>query len=203
VCQGLPNIAVNTPRSRAGWLLLLAVAGIAACCGCSMSFSETPAGAETYSKNSDRSGSGRFMKRIELAQGITMAVPRNFPRPAKREDGAVKAISYSLRPHEGAARFLHFFEIRLSSEELAPDGLLADLGYKVGEQQKEEILVDGRQGTFATTALTITLPCGTTQEATFYAWTCYCAERKTHLLIATFTMTRDGFMDIVKSFHCS
>ena len=142
------------------------------------------------------------MKRIEIAEGITVAVPPNFPHPVEREEGAVKAISYSLKPHEGAPRFLHFFEIRVSGEELDPDRILADLGYEIGDQQKEEITVDGRKSTLTTTAITITLPCGSQEHPTFYSWTCCCAERKTHVLIATFTMTRDGFLDIVKSFRC-
>jgi hypothetical protein len=163
---------------------------------------ETAAGAEVYSETLVRSNSGRPMKPIEIAEGITLAVPRNFPRPVEWEEGAVKAISYSLKPHEGAPRVLHFFEIRLSREELDPDRMLADLGYEIGDQQKEEITVDGRTSTLTTTAITITLPCGSKEDATFYRWTCYCAERKTHVLVATFTMMREGFLDIVKSFRC-
>jgi len=142
------------------------------------------------------------MKPIEIAEGITVAVPYNFPKPVEREEGAVKVISYSLKPHEGAPRFLHFFEIRLSGEELDPNGILADLGYEIDEQKKEEMTVDGRTSALTTTAITFTLPCGSVEHATFYAWTCYCAERKTHVLIATFTMMRGGFLDIVKSFRC-
>lgn len=197
------NTAVKTPRGRASWLLLLAAAGIAGYSGgCSGNVGETPAGAEVYSETSD-SSNGRTMKRIELAEGITVAIPRNFPRPAKWDDGDVKVISYSMRPHEGASRFLHFFEIRLSLEEPAPDRILKDLGYQVGDQQTEEITADGRKGTLTTTAITIPLPCGTTQDATCYSWTYYCTVRKRHVLIATFTMMRDGFLEIVKSLRCS
>lgn len=198
------NTIVKAPCGRAGWLLLLAAVGIAGYSGgCSVNLGDTPAGAEVYSDSSDRNSNGRTMKRIELAEGITVAIPRNFPRPAKWEDGDVKAVSYSLRPHEGASRFLHFFEIRLSPEEPDTGQILADLGYGIGEEQKEEITADGRKSTLTTTAITITLPCGTTQDATFYSWTCYCPERKTHVLIVTFTMMRDGFLDIVKSLRCS
>jgi len=84
------------------------------------------------------------MKPIELAEGITMAVPPNFPHPMEWEDGTDKAISYSLRPHEGAPRFLHFFEIRFSREELDADRILANLGYEIGAKQEEEITVGGR-----------------------------------------------------------
>jgi len=184
-------------------LLLLAAVGIGGCSGgCLTKLNETAAGAGVYSETSDRSTSGRPMKAIELAEGITVAVPSNFPRPVRWEDGAVKVISYSLRPHEGAPRFLHFFEIRLSREELDPDRILDDLGYQIGDRQKEEITVGGRTSTLTTTPITITLPCGSKEDATFYSWTCYCAERRTHVLIATFTMMQDGFLDIVKSFRC-
>ena len=142
------------------------------------------------------------MKPIEIAEGISVTVPPNFPHPVEWEEGTVKVISYSLKPHEGAPRFLHFFEIRLSPEELDPDRILADLGYEIGDQEKEEITVGGRTSALTTTAITITLPCGSEEHATCYSWTYYCAERKTYVLIATFTMMRDGFLDIVRSFRC-
>jgi hypothetical protein len=188
-------------------LLLLAAVGMAGCSGgCPTKGNEIAEGAGVYSETSDRSSNGRPMKPIEIAEGITVAVPSNFPHPVESEDesddGTVKAISYSRRPHEGAPRFLHFFEIRVSREKLDPDRILADLGYEIGDQQKEEITVDGRKSTLTATAITINLPCGSQEHATFYSWTCYCAERKTHVLIATFTMMRDGFLDIVNSFRC-
>ena len=142
------------------------------------------------------------MKPIEIAEGITVAVPANFPRSVEWEEGPVKVISFSLRPHERAPRFLHFFEIRLSPQELDPDLILADLGYEIGAKQVEEITVGGRKSVLTTTAIRITLPCGSQQDAAFYSWTYDCAERKTHVLVATFTMTRDGFLDIVTSFRC-
>jgi hypothetical protein len=198
------GVAGRETSGRAAWLLLVAV-GVAVACGggCVTKRIEAGDGAQTYSDTSDDQSGGRNMKRIEIADGISVAVPANFPRPAESQEGAVKTVSYSLKPHPGAPRFLHFFEIRASGEELSPDRILADLGYEIGEQQKEEITVDGRKSNLTTTAITINLPCGSQEHATFYAWTCYCPQRKTYVLIATFTMLRDGFLSVVKSFRCT
>jgi len=163
---------------------------------------ESGPGAELYSETSDQSSDGLTMKRVEIAEGITVAVPRNFPRPVGLEDGAVKVLSFSLKPHEGASRFLHFFEIRASSEPLDTSSILAELGYEVVDSNSEEITLGGRASTLTETKIAFTLRCGTKENATYYAWTHYCTERKTHVLIATFTMLREGFLDIAKSFRC-
>ena len=183
-------------------LLLPAAVGIVDAAKCLTKLNETADGAKAYSETLNLGNRGRPMKPIEIAEGITVAVPANFPRSVEWEEGPVKVISFSLRPHERAPRFLHFFEIRLSREELDPDLILADLGYEIGAKQVEEITVGGRKSVLTTTAITITLPCGSQQDATFYSSTYYCAERKTHVLVATFTMMRDGFLDIVTSLRC-
>jgi len=185
-------------------VFLLAAVGIAGCSdGGRASLDEAAGGAELCCATWNPISNGGPMKRIKLAEGISVAIPSNFPRPVESEDGAAKTISYSLRPHEGAPRFLHFFEIRLSREAPSPDQLLDSLGCEIGDTETEEIIVGGRKTTLRATSITITLPCGSQEHATFYSWTCYCAEREMHVLIATFTMTREGFLDIVKSFRCS
>lgn len=204
--QILCSPAVKSPHGRAvlSLLLLLAVAGIIVdAARCLTKVDETEAGAKAYSETLNPGQRGRPMKPMEIAEGITVAVPANFPRSVVRDEGPVKVISFSLKPHEQAARYLHFFEIRLSREEPDPNQILADLGYEIGAKQVEEITVDGRKIVLTTTAISITLPCGSRQDATFYSSACYCAERKTHVLVATFTMMRDGFLDIVTSLRCS
>jgi len=195
VPRTLCNTVVKAPHGRTVLLLLLVLAlaavGIVDAAKSLTKLNETATG-----------NTGRPMKPIEIAEGFTMAVPANFPHSVEWEEGPVKVISFSLKPHEQAQRFLHFFEIRLSPEELDPDLILADLGYEIVAKQVEEITVDGRKGVLTTTAITITLPCGSQQDATFYSSAYYCAERKTHVLVATFTMMRDGFLDIVTSLRC-
>lgn len=202
----LCSTAAKAPRGRSVLLLLillaLASAGIVDAARSLTKLNGTTADGKPYSGTWNIGNWGRAMKPTEIAEGITVAVPANFPRAVKWEEGPVKVISFSLKPHEQAARFLHFFEIRLSPEELASDQILADLGYEIGAQQAEEITVDGRKSVLTTTAIRITLPCGSQQDATFYSWAYYCAERKTHVLVATFTMMRGGFLDIVTSLRC-
>jgi len=182
---------------------------------------------------------GKLAKSIELLEGITINVPRNFPKVTLKEEQGLKILSFNLQPHKNSSRFVHFFEVisspakidTFAAHKLSPSGLGKEVplsinpetssslqtresrrvdflkripqeSYKLGKSDKESILINGQNINLETIDLEITHPCGSKQKTQLYVAECCCDNKEKYVYILTFTMTKKGFLEIVKTLKC-
>ncbi len=142
------------------------------------------------------------MKTVELDEGITLNVPRNFPKAAIKDKDGIRNISFSMKPHQGSQRFVHFFEIILSPKEFDFTTILPESGYRLGKAAKEEISINEEKGNLKTAELEIIYSCGSKEKTKLYAFEHFCKAKNKYVSIITFTMTKKGFLDIVRTLRC-
>lgn len=142
------------------------------------------------------------MRPIKGPDGITIDVPRNFPQPTLKEEKDLKILSFNLFLHKDSKRFVHFFEFLISSTTVDFLKRLPQEGYQIGKNEKEVIVINGQDASLHTFALEITHPCGSKEKVKLYALEYHCAIKNKYTYILTFTMTKKGFVEIVKTLRC-
>jgi len=145
---------------------------------------------------------GKLTRLIELPDGITISVPRNFPRPVSKEEQGLKILSFNVQPHQDAKRFIHFFEIVSSPLKIDFLKRIPPIDFKIGKANIEKIFINGQNVDFNTVELEIILPCGSKEKTKLYALEYFCGPKNKHVYILTFTMTKKGFLEIVKTLKC-
>lgn len=146
---------------------------------------------------------GKSMRLIECIEGITISVPKNFPQPVLTEEKEAKIVSFSIKPHQDSYRFIHFFEVILTSTKTDVLKRLPSHGYNLGKSYQEDILVNGEKVRVRTIELEISYPCGGKEKTQLYVAEHNCYSKKTFIYILTFTMTKKGFLEIVQTLKCS
>ncbi len=143
------------------------------------------------------------MRKVELGDGISLGIPGNFPRLVMQEKDGVKSVSFSMKAHEGSKRFVSFFEIVLSDNESDVKCILPEEGYTTGKLTQEEFTIQGQKANLDSGELEITRPCGSKETATLYIFRFYYRAGNKYLTIVTYSMTKKGLLDILKTIECN
>lgn len=147
-------------------------------------------------------GGVQMSRLVELTEGITVNVPANFPKAAVSKKGDSRIISFSIKPHKDSQRYIHFFEFVVSPDKADILKELPSGGYELSGIIQEDLQIGSQRAVLKTAKLDISRPCGSKEKAQVYALELFCQNKKSNIYLVTFTMTKKGFLDIVKTIKC-
>lgn len=144
------------------------------------------------------------MRNVDLGNGISMGVPGNFPKAVVTDDDrGNRSVSFSMRPHENANRFVSFFEISVTNEKSTPvTEILPPKNHTLGTLSVETLKIPVGEVQLETVDLEISRPCGSKENLTLYMFNHFFSEKKKYLTVVTYSMTRQGLLDVLKSIKC-
>ncbi|MBU1998339.1 MAG: hypothetical protein ABIG46_06455 [Candidatus Omnitrophota bacterium] len=141
-------------------------------------------------------------KKVDLGEGITVSVPGNFPKHTLKQESDLRITSFNIQPHEKSLRFINFLEFIVSADKLDCLKRLPKEGYEIGNTNEEKLLINSQSVILKTIELKITHPCGSKEKGLIYALEYFCQPKDKYIYLLTFTMTKNGFLDIAKTLKC-
>lgn len=145
---------------------------------------------------------GGLTKVIKDIEGVSIDVPKNFPSPVLIEEKDLKILSFNLKPHENSQRFILFFEIISSPSKIDFLKRMPYQDYKIENEEEENILINSREVSLKIISFETVRNCGSKEKFKLYAVEYYRGDKNNYLYILTFSMTKKGFLGVVKTLKC-